>query len=127
MVSIMAAIRTDWHAPSLRMGCGLVVLVVLVLVVGHALWLGHMGHSVLRGACWQQRRNDARRHGSARQAPKDQHHHQQEEKAATHPNMIRRAGKRFRPCALSGALFRHARRANPRKSCMPFGSMGSNM
>ena len=67
------------------------LIVGVAVVVGHAFRHGLMRRSVLRRACRQQRRHNARRHGRACQAPKDQHHHQQEEKAATHPLMIRRA------------------------------------
>ena len=56
-------------------GMSLVVVVVVVVVVDHAFRRRLMGLGVLRGACRKQRSHNARRHGRARQAPKDQHHH----------------------------------------------------
>lgn len=85
---------------SLGLGKGRGMIVGVAVVVGHAFRHGLMRRSVLRRACRQQRRHNARRHGRACQAPKDQHHHQQEEKAATHASMIRRGGPRFHRHAL---------------------------
>jgi hypothetical protein len=73
----------------LHNGCGMIE--DMAVVVAHAFRHRLMRPRVLRRACGQQRRHNARRHGRAGQASEDQHHHQQEEKTTTHPSMIRRA------------------------------------
>lgn len=99
MVGVGVGVRVGrCRVLGLGKGCGMIV--DMAVVVAHAFRHGLMGHRVLRRACGQQRRHNARRHGRACQAPKDQHHHQQEEKAATHASMIRRGGPRFHRHAL---------------------------
>ena len=78
----------------LHNGCGMIE--DTAVVVAHAFRHRLMRPRVLRRACGQQRRHNARRHGRAGQASEDQHHHQQEEKTTTHISMMQRGGPRFR-------------------------------